>query len=463
MSATRIRPRPAGRRPARRRSRSRPGRGRRPSGATRGRASPRSCRRTRRSDARARSAPPFTFTICLVDAEQARGVARDRREGLVDLDPGHVGGRAARLLERERRRPSPACARGRRSRPRSWPARRSSRARRARVRARTRSEHTTTHEAPSFTPGALPAVVVPSSVEDRLQRGQLLERSCRARMLSSRSSSPTGTISSASRPASSAAAARSCERAAHASWASRVMPSSRATTRRLHDHVVAVERRRRARRRPCGRAPRRSRAGSRSGLSGSRYGAFDIDSIPPVTTTSCCPARIIRSASSIARIDDAHTLLIVSAGTSFGMPGADGRLAGGRLPGTGLEHLTHDDVPDLCRIDPAIARARPGSRSHRARSPGASREPPPSLPKGVRTAATMTERLMIQPTACAVTGFSLSPGSVSAGRTSRRRASVRRPRSAGTRPRRRRAGRSRRRCACTAAGCRRSRRRSRRR
>ena len=53
---------------------------------------------------------------------------------------------------------------------------------------------------------------------------------------------------------------------------------------------------------------------------GSRYGAFDIDSMPPVTTSSCPPARIIRSAICTARIDDAQTLLIVSAGTSFGMP-----------------------------------------------------------------------------------------------------------------------------------------------
>ena len=93
-----------------------------------------------------------------------------------------------------------------------------------------------------------------------------------------------------------------------------------ADQRRLLDHVQPVERRLRARRRPCGRAPRRGRCGSRSAPLGSRYGAFDIDSIPPVTTTSCSPARIIRSAISIARIDDAQTLLIVSAGTSFGIP-----------------------------------------------------------------------------------------------------------------------------------------------
>src|SRR5829696_2047320 len=47
-----------------------------------------------------------------------------------------------------------------------------------------------------------------------------------------------------------------------------------------------------------------------------------LDSIPPVTTTSTSPARIIESAISTARIDDAQTLLIVSAGTSIGSPAA---------------------------------------------------------------------------------------------------------------------------------------------
>ena len=53
---------------------------------------------------------------------------------------------------------------------------------------------------------------------------------------------------------------------------------------------------------------------------GSAYGAFDIDSMPPVTTISASPARIIESAIWTARMDDAHTLLIVSAGTSIGSP-----------------------------------------------------------------------------------------------------------------------------------------------
>ena len=70
-----------------------------------------------------------------------------------------------------------------------------------------------------------------------------------------------------------------------------------------------------------------------------------------MTTTSTSPARIIESAISTARIDDAQTLLIVSAGVSFGRPAPIGRLARGRLPGSGLQHLAHDHVLRLLRLE----------------------------------------------------------------------------------------------------------------
>ncbi len=54
--------------------------------------------------------------------------------------------------------------------------------------------------------------------------------------------------------------------------------------------------------------------------------------MPPVTTTSTSPARIIESAISIARIDDAQTLLIVSAGVSFGSPAAIAAWRAGAWP-----------------------------------------------------------------------------------------------------------------------------------
>ncbi len=52
----------------------------------------------------------------------------------------------------------------------------------------------------------------------------------------------------------------------------------------------------------------------------SKYGAFDIDSIPPATPTSRSPARIAASSMPVARIPEAQTLLIVSEETSFGIP-----------------------------------------------------------------------------------------------------------------------------------------------
>ncbi len=62
------------------------------------------------------------------------------------------------------------------------------------------------------------------------------------------------------------------------------------------------------------------------------YGAFDIDSMPPVTTSSASPARIIESAISTARIEEAQTLLIVSAGTSIGIPAPTAACRAGAWP-----------------------------------------------------------------------------------------------------------------------------------
>ena len=90
------------------------------------------------------------------------------------------------------------------------------------------SEQTTTQDAPSLTPGAFPAVVVPSGSKtgfNDASRSSVVSR----RTPSSAATPPTGTISSSKRPASCAAAARSWERSAHASCSSRLIPSSRAT------------------------------------------------------------------------------------------------------------------------------------------------------------------------------------------------------------------------------------------
>ena len=52
----------------------------------------------------------------------------------------------------------------------------------------------------------------------------------------------------------------------------------------------------------------------------SRYGALDIDSMPPPTATSRSPTRIALSIRQAERIPEAQTLLTVSEETSLGMP-----------------------------------------------------------------------------------------------------------------------------------------------
>ena len=55
---------------------------------------------------------------------------------------------------------------------------------------------------------------------------------------------------------------------------------------------------------------------------GSRCGAWVIDSMPPATTMSCSPARIIWSAMAMALMPERQTLLIVIDGMLIGSPAA---------------------------------------------------------------------------------------------------------------------------------------------
>ncbi len=52
----------------------------------------------------------------------------------------------------------------------------------------------------------------------------------------------------------------------------------------------------------------------------SRYGALDIDSMPPPTPISRSSARIAASSRPTARMPEAQTLLMVSEETSLGIP-----------------------------------------------------------------------------------------------------------------------------------------------
>ena len=155
--------------------------------------------------------------------------------------PGRCRRASARPASAPSARPAPGrCRRARAARPR-WRRRRSAPAASARGRARTRPDTSTTAAAPSLVCDELPAVTVPAawnagaSLAERLQRGVApralvaidddlagRRRAAAGRRLDRRGPA-TGTISSAKRPASMAATARSCEASAKASCASREM------------------------------------------------------------------------------------------------------------------------------------------------------------------------------------------------------------------------------------------------
>src|SRR3954464_11735295 len=134
--------------------------------------------------------------------------------------------------------------------------------------------------------------------------------------------------------------------------------------------------------------------------------------MPPVTTTSTSPARIIESAISTARIEDAQTLLIVSAGVSFGRPAAiAARPPGARRRPAAIAACRAGAWPaPACNTWPMITYCGScGSSPIRSSAPrmaiapssGASWDarPPPSLRKGVRTAETITDRDIGKPLA----------------------------------------------------------------
>ena len=162
-------------------------------GADRGKAEPaaqrrssctivRGCgRRSRRSDARARRRRRSRSPAPRSAPSIASRVPCDRRR--TPRSPRRASRRRSSCPARSRAPPRPLC----RGCPREVRelvgdvalGRRSSRAARDRAAPANSSEQTMTHDAPSFTPGALPAVVVPR-VEHGLQRGELLVASCRA-------------------------------------------------------------------------------------------------------------------------------------------------------------------------------------------------------------------------------------------------------------------------------------------
>ena len=219
------------------------------------------------------------------------------------------------------------------------------------------SEQTTTHEAPSFSPGALPAVVVPSGSNTGFSDASF-SRLVSRRMLSSAETSPTGTISSSKRPASCAAAARCCERNAQASCSSRLMPSSRDTAEACCDHVLPVERGDEpvehcvvedlAVAQPVAEAAlREHERRARHRLHPARHD----DVVPP-----CGDHQL----GELERPDRRRADLVDRVGGNLLRDsGPDRSLPRRRLPRPCLEHLAHHDVSDVLGLDARALEARP--------------------------------------------------------------------------------------------------------
>ncbi len=160
----------------------------------------------------------------------------------------------------------------------------------------------------------------------------------------------TGTISSGSRPSSVALIASWCERSAQRSRSGRVSSSSAATS--LASCAMCL---------PLNGFVRPSliissialpspmRKPNRASLS--RYGDFDIDSIPPASPTSRSPDpdRVVEQA---GRADARRAHLVDRLrGDLLGDPALDLGLPGGDLALPGLEDLAHHDVLDLVGRD----------------------------------------------------------------------------------------------------------------
>src|SRR5699024_10555534 len=121
----------------------------------------------------------------------------------------------------------------------------------------------------------------------------------------------------------------------------------------------------------------------------SRCGAWDIDSMPPATTTSASPEVIIRAASITAVRPDRHTLFTLCAGVAQPIPAPSAACRAGFWP---------EPAGSTCPMITASTTA--GSTPPRSSAPTIAAEPscgpekeasaPWSRPCGVRAAATTT-------------------------------------------------------------------------
>ena len=122
---------------------------------------------------------------------------------------------------------------------------------------------------------------------------------------------------------------------------------------------------------------------------GSRYGAEDIDSMPPPTPTSTSPARIAWSSSAVARRPEAQTLLMVSEETSLGIPPLIWACREGIWPWPAWR--TWPMITWSTRSGSTPARSSAASMAVPPSSVASSEaRAPPILPTGVRAAERMT-------------------------------------------------------------------------
>ncbi len=112
--------------------------------------------------------------------------------------------------------------------------------------------------------------------------------------------------------------------------------------------------------------------------------------MPPVTTTSVSPARIAWSASPSVRMPEAQTLLIVSEGTSFGIPPLIWAWREGIWPWPACRTWPKTTCWTCSGLTPE--RSRAASIAVPPSSAGSTlASPPPILPIGVRAVPRMTE------------------------------------------------------------------------
>ncbi len=121
----------------------------------------------------------------------------------------------------------------------------------------------------------------------------------------------------------------------------------------------------------------------------SRYGAFDIDSMPPATATSYSPAAIALPTSMTARMPEPQTLCTVTQGTVFGMPAPSEAWRAGACPMPAWSTLPRTTCSMSWGPTPARSRAALIAMEPRAGA-GSEDSLPRNDPIGVRTAERMT-------------------------------------------------------------------------